>query len=290
MSTGFETDQVLYHAGHEFRVRSLPGLDGQPPLVCIGGAFQNIDSWTQTADWFQPERALLLVDLPGMGDSPLLSNEFDIEFLCESLDNCLQEFGVETASVLAASYGSLIAYRFAQLYPHRIAHLILVGIMAELDQAQVAWARQHIARIQSDPTYEFSDEIVSLLISEHMLKTRRGRVIARMLRKRLDALTGDNVRKYVSNTSRIIEHEPLNISQPPLVPTLVFTGEHDHLTPPRAGRECAETIPGAWFTTIRDADHLCHLQQFDSCVNLVSKFLNDETLFGSKGCNEITRF
>ena len=292
MSTSFETqDQVLFYEGHEFRVRSLPGTDDQPPVVCIGGAFQNIDSWMPTANWFQPQRAMLLVDLPGMGDSPFLSVDFGLDFLSASLNVCLEEFEIEKASILSASYGSLISYRFAQLYPHRISHLALAGIMAWLDEKLDAMAHAHVENVRKHQNNGFANEIVSFLISDHVFKNvRRGRAIARVMKKQISRLSQEALRKYITNTSRLIDHEPLDLTNPPRVPTLVFTGEHDHLTPPHRGREVAEAIPGAYFTTIRDADHLCHLEQFDRCINLVSRFYNNETLTALPGCSDILRF
>lgn len=282
---------VLEHEGFAFHVRSLPGSNEDlAPLICIGGAFQNIESWKTTVDHFQPERRVLLLDMPGMGESDWLPFSYGLDYLAGCIDSCLDWAGCESANVLAASYGSLISYRFAQLYPHRVQRLVLIGVMSHFRDDYYRQAVEHIERVESGVA-DFPTECIDYLVSETVrTKTRRGRAVAKMMRRRLEELTPADIQKYVDNTRRLVFHEPLDLTDPPEMPTLIFTGEHDQLTKPEWNREVAAAIPGSVFTTVRDGDHLCHLEQFGTVSQLVSRFIQDDCLNKVKGCNRIEHF
>lgn len=282
---------VLEHQGFAFHVRSLPGLDETlTPIVCIGGAFQNIESWKTTVDYFQPERQVLLMDLPGMGDSDWLPFSYGLDYLAGCIDSCLDWANVESANILAASYGSLVTYRFAQLYPDRVARMALIGVMSHFREDLFQAAIAHINRVEAGVA-DFPAECIGFLVSDAVrTKTRRGRAVAKMMRRRLEDLSQSDIEKYIDNTRRLIYHEPLDLTDPPDVRALIFTGEHDQLTKPEWNREVAAAIPGAVFTTVRNGDHLCHLEQFGTVSQLISRFFDDECLRSVKGCSDIEQF
>jgi len=57
------------------------------------------------------------------------------------------------------------------------------------------------------------------------------------------------------------------------VPTLVIAGRDDQLIPPAASRQLADAIPGALFTLIPDAGHLCPLEQPVTTTKVIAEFL-----------------
>jgi pimeloyl-ACP methyl ester carboxylesterase len=86
---------------------------------------------------------------------------------------------------------------------------------------------------------------------------------------------------------RLMRHEWYRPEPVPPVPTLVFTGEHDSLTPPAMGRALAAELPGAAFTTVRDADHLVHMERIEEFTDLISRFLTDCPIDGLPYCNPL---
>src|SRR5437764_844890 len=51
-------------------------------------------------------------------------------------------------------------------------------------------------------------------------------------------------------------------------PTVVASGAHDFLWPPKIGRQVADLIPGAKFAIMQDAGHFLHLQAPETLVGL----------------------
>jgi pimeloyl-ACP methyl ester carboxylesterase len=72
-------------------------------------------------------------------------------------------------------------------------------------------------------------------------------------------------------------------------PTLVFTGEHDVLTPPSYVRDLAATIPGALYTSFRDADHMVHMECPEEMADLLIRFFTDQSLDNLPYCDAVER-
>jgi pimeloyl-ACP methyl ester carboxylesterase len=72
-------------------------------------------------------------------------------------------------------------------------------------------------------------------------------------------------------------------------PTLVFTGEHDTLTPPTFVRDLAATISGALYTSFKDADHLVPMECPEEMADLLIRFFTDQSLDNLPYCYPIER-
>jgi hypothetical protein len=93
--------------------------------------------------------------------------------------------------------------------------------------------------------------------------------------------------KYTSNTLRLLHHEPPDLRQPPNCKTFIFTGEFDCFTRPEYCREIANSFPLCYFTTIKNADHLFHLEQFSATAHLLYTFTQGLSVISSEDINEI---
>jgi pimeloyl-ACP methyl ester carboxylesterase len=258
------------------------------PIFFLSGAFQSMDSWDKFVDYFRDKTTLILVDLPGVGKADILPSDFGLDFLAECVDHVLSHVDIQKVNVLSASYGSPIGYEFAKLYPDRVSHLLLAGIMREIPKEVEASVYLTIELLKQNKINEFSDEVINGLLCRDPLKeVNKSKVVSRLFRKQLQNLNPDQIERYIENTLRLFKHTPLNIDHSPDVPTLVFTGEHDTFTRPEYCKEIASSFNKATFTTITKADHLCHMEQFESVIELINNFFTDESLDHITGCNRI---
>jgi pimeloyl-[acyl-carrier protein] methyl ester esterase len=102
---------------------SVPEVDGQRPvLVLLHGWAMSSAVWTCLLPALAEHYRLELIDLPGHGRNAGLAME-GIEGCVDYLDRILPE----SAHLLGWSLGGLIALRFAQRLPDRVAGLSLVA-------------------------------------------------------------------------------------------------------------------------------------------------------------------
>ena len=98
-----------------------------PTVVFVHGALHDHSAWTLMARWFAHHgHGVLALDLPGHGRSsgPALAS---VEAMAEWLLAVLDGAGVEAASLVGHSMGSLIALEAAARTPSRARHLVMVG-------------------------------------------------------------------------------------------------------------------------------------------------------------------
>ena len=263
---------------------------GFSPTLFVSGAFQTMDSWARFAAPFARETTVLLVDPPGMGASDLLPAEVGVDFLAACLQQVLDEHGIEGANVIAASYGTPSALRLAQTRPHRVNRIVLAGTMRELPPALHARIAAAAELARGLHRVALADVCVEgMLCRDHERPVERRGLAARVLRAGILRMSDPDLLKFAANTERLLRHAPIDISQPIAGPeALVFTGEHDCFTLPAACREVAAAFERVWFTTIRRADHLFHLERPDTVLDIFLRFMRRTlTLTPTAGWSEL---
>lgn len=272
---------------HRARLHPDPGFT---PTLFVSGAFQTMDSWTRFERAFAPRTTVLLVDPPGMGRSDLLRPSADVDYLADCLVQVLDERGIERANVVAASYGTPSAYRLAVRHPERVDRIALAGTMRSLPAHMVSRIAHSVGLARARERERLADAAVAaLMCHDRRREVARRDATARVLHSGIVRMTDAELDKYAANTQRLLQHVALDLSQAIRGPeALVFTGEHDCFTPPHECRRLALPFERAWFTTVRHADHLLHLEQWPTVIELLLRFM-DRTLsaHGIEGCNEL---
>jgi len=259
---------------YSYRVIEHPAPRFTPTLF-VSGAFQTMDSWSRFARTFAPHTTVLLVDPPGMGGSDLLPADRGVDFLAQCLGQVLDECNLSRCSVVAASYGTPSAVLLAATRPQHIDRIVLAGTMRELPPH----LRQRIAGTvelarRRDREGLARECVDGMLCHDPTKPIERRERASRILRAGIARMSDAELLKYAANTDRLLHHEPRDLSIAIAGPeALVFTGEHDVFTRPGDCREVASAFERAWFTTVRRADHLFHLQQPEAVVELIFRFV-----------------
>jgi pimeloyl-ACP methyl ester carboxylesterase len=103
------------------------GDRGDPPVVLIHGYTDNARDWVPMLPYLSKHDRLILVDIRGHGQSSKpeccysrLDFAYDIKLLLDGL-------GVRKADIVGHSLGSIIAQTFAEYWPERTAHVVLIS-------------------------------------------------------------------------------------------------------------------------------------------------------------------
>ncbi|MBU1626245.1 alpha/beta hydrolase [bacterium] len=257
-------------------------------VVFISGAFQNMGSWKRFVDHFVQFSRVILIDLPGTGKSALLDESMDFIFLSECIKNVLDEIRTNKINLLATSYGTPVACYFAYKYGDIVSHLVLGGTMKELPLSAKTPMEKSLEFLNENKMNEFINVVIDSLIckDEDKIVTKRN-FVEKIMRKSLQKMSEDEKRKYLLNTKRLLSQKSIKIDRKINSKALVFTGEYDKFTKPEYCREVCNFISNCYFTTIKNSDHLYHLENRDVILNLLDSFLNDKSLHNMEGCNKI---
>jgi pimeloyl-ACP methyl ester carboxylesterase len=262
-----------------------------PPTLFLSGAFQTMESWARFAKAFAPFTTVILLDPPGMGRSDLLPQEFGIDFLAGCVRDLIDSQKFDRINIVAASYGTPVAYRLAQMHPDRLGRIVLAGTMREIPPHIRERVRESVETALIGNRQLLAEQVANGLLCRNPHVAIDRRIVAeRVLRSGLLRMTDVELRQYASNTTRLLEHEPLDLSRSIRGPeALVFTGEHDCFTRPEHCRQVAEAFGRALFTTINRADHLFHIEQFDVVRDLLLHFMQGTLAEPHAGCGPIVK-
>lgn len=240
------------------------------PLVFIGGAFQNIRQIEKLSNAFAKKTWVIAVDTPGNGETGVLPHNYGFDFMCSAINHCLvSELGVDRINLLGCSYGSIIAMKYAQMFPN-IERLVLGAAMSYLPD----WLEYEFNRLlfllKWNKREEFADGFTNLLTNPKLRKTNRlCRITSQKLKHALMHSDCGITEQFIHNTRRILKHANTDLSKMPDVETTVFTGEHDSFTSPSDNKLVASAFKHNHFTLIPNADHMFHVEQFRATVNTI---------------------
>jgi pimeloyl-ACP methyl ester carboxylesterase len=99
---------------------------GETALVFVHGWTCDLTFWRSQVPAFAGDTRILLIDLPGHGQSDKPTIEYSMDFFARSVDAVLQDAGVETAVLVGHSMGTPVIRQFYRLFPHKTWALVVV--------------------------------------------------------------------------------------------------------------------------------------------------------------------
>jgi pimeloyl-ACP methyl ester carboxylesterase len=135
------------------------GDKSAPAVVLIHGYSDNSRSWSPVADQLAKSFRLIAVDLRGHGKSGAPDCCYTLAAMASDVALVMDHFGMERASVVGHSLGSMVAQVLAQRYPERVEKLVLVstGMSATALAAPGGWLWENVMALKDpiDPNSQF---------------------------------------------------------------------------------------------------------------------------------------
>lgn len=104
-----------------------------PTLLFCHGYLGHRGIWDEIAPAFSHSHQILLVDLPGHGQSPSFSACHTMEFMAEKLVELLDEKQIQQVHLVGHSMGGYVGLALLERYPERLLSLILVNSTCKAD-------------------------------------------------------------------------------------------------------------------------------------------------------------
>ncbi len=267
---------------------SLPENAHKPPLVVLGGAFQNFNSYKFCVERIQSDFPVILVDLPSLGNNDQVAAELSMEDLADLLHEFVVQQEIPKVSVMGLSLGSVVASTFAYKHPQLTEKLIVAGIIPRPRKAWRMLMDESRRALDARRMDEFSQAIVLHLVNYGRLEeTGLTSTARRLFQKQMAALTPNERERYMVNGLRLTEVE--GILGHPKCEMLVTTGRYDSFTLPHENGGFAAKCPNATFVLIEGADHLPQLERREESLELFSAFLRGVPLDTLSGITVLSK-
>lgn len=267
---------------------SQPDNAHKTPLIVLGGAFQNFNSYKYCVENVLNEVPVILVDLPSLGNNDQLAPDLGMEDLADLLWHWTEHAGLAKVSLMGLSLGSVVASTYAYKRPANTHKLIVTGIVIRPRKSWRMTLEESLKVLDENRLDEFGQAVVLYLVNHARLKeTEITDITRKLFHRQMRAFHENEQQRYRINARRLLEVE--SILGYPDCETLVATGEYDSFTLPYENALFATRCKNATFALIKGADHVAQLEKRDESVAMFSAFLRGDDLRTVKGIEVLNR-
>lgn len=279
----------------EYMAIAQPETAHLTPIVIIGGAFQNFNSYKYCVEQLFRAGPIILIDMPSMGANQQMTNvetgesagTLELHDLGQMLGDWLDILGLDKVSVMGMSLGSVVASCLADQRPELIDRMILMGVMQKTRKSWRMLLEESLHLMKEQRMDEFGQAVILYLVNHaKMEQTRMSPTAKRLFYRQMADFTATEQDRYDVNCNRLLRLTDVPIPQ---CKVLVACGQYDSFTLPHENANFALQCPNMEFAMIANADHVPQLQRRKETMNLFATFLSDESIQDLDGIIPMTR-
>jgi 3-oxoadipate enol-lactonase len=240
---------------------------GPPVLLIMGLSFAH-QMWFRVLPALASRCRVVLFDNRGVGLSEVPRGPYSIRQMARDAVAVLDAAGLDSAHVIGASMGGMIAQELALRHPQRVLSLLLActshgGLLAK-------WPRFMNPRGMMFGEGQRRERELAFAPMLYSATTPVERI-----HEDLDVQCACewSYKGFLNQFGGVLMWSSYLRLPAIKVPTLVVHGDSDRLVPTANGRVVAARIPGAKFQLIRNAGHILTTDQPDACRRLMVDFL-----------------
>ncbi|MBI2683295.1 MAG: alpha/beta fold hydrolase [Acidobacteriales bacterium] len=242
-----------------------------PDLVFLHAFPSCHEMWLPVANLLSSHFRVTLIDLRGLGQSGLGMDTVSMAQHAADVDRVCREVSMERAVFAGCSIGGYVLFELWRVHRERIKALVLCDTRAAADTAEGRAARlKSVDDVLARGPADFLDVTTTKLLGSTTQRNRRDLVNAARHSMRHSTAAG------IAAIQRGMAERP--DSTPTLatinVPTLIFFGEEDTITPVAEGQVMASSIRDSRFQVIPRAGHLSPFEQPEEVHRLLRNFLD----------------
>jgi pimeloyl-ACP methyl ester carboxylesterase len=230
------------------------------PMVLLHAFPLERSMWRATADALNQLMPTVLVDLPGLGQSPLPGgvDEPCLDDAADGVAEVLDRLGHPRVVLAGVSMGGYVAMAFARRHPDRLAGLGLVDTKAGADTRAAAANRERVAAAVSGAAGTRALLPMLETLVGPTTRHRRPELVARIKAGLLAARVEGVVWSQRAMAERPDSGDTLHDLH---VPAAVVVGEEDALTGVEDARSMQLLLRDAVLTVVPGAGHLAPLER-----------------------------
>ena len=248
------------------------GRPDAPPLLLLHGIGANSLHWRYQFAALTDRFRVIAWNAPGY----MLSDNFKAETprdrdYADALDDFLNALGISDFDVVANSFGTAVAQRFAHSHPGRIGRAIFTGASSARpntpdDRAEALRAR---AAMTARGGYGFSERVSALLASAASPQTIT--LVQQTLR-------ATNPTGFMQAARFLTSGNAPPLGAGLTMPVLLIQGEEDRVTPAAANAELlVRAVPGARLVLLPGCGHLPEVEAPARVNELIEEHLSAST-------------
>ncbi|MCX5516828.1 3-oxoadipate enol-lactonase [Kaistia defluvii] len=240
--------------------------NGKPPLLLTNALGTNLGMWEPQLPALREHFRVIRFDDRGHGGSDVPDTPYTIDRLGRDARGVLDAVEVETAHVVGLSKGGMVAAWLAANKPDYVEKLVICASAPHLPPRDMWEGRAKTAR--SEGLSALVDAVIGRWFQEGF-RAAHPETVARIREMILDT-PAEGYAACCEALGEMDLREDIALIQ---TPTLVICADHDATVQPAKAREWVAHIDGARMEVIRNAAHLCNVEQPEAFNRVLLDFL-----------------
>ena len=280
------TERELPLDGFAVRVREAGGGD---PILCLHGGpgmdagyfFLDTDAWGPGLRALAVDHRVVTYDQRGCGGSgvPDVDEPLALSRHVDDIGQVIAELGLERPTVLAHSFGSVLALLFALQHPEKLSRLVIVGGAPTRDF--MAGYRKAVAEELSPEVQARLSAIQAEDLDDTVMRERFRLVLPLYFHRRLSDEEQEALLSSISFSARVnravaagLESYDLSPALPHIrVPALVVYGTSDRIVQPEYQLAFRGRLLTARFVAFQESGHFPFLEEPEPFARVVHYFV-----------------
>jgi pimeloyl-ACP methyl ester carboxylesterase len=238
-------------------------------VVFIHGIGGSTLTWKKQLDSFRQNYNLLLIDLPGHGQSQEANGRFTHSQVNDEIKHVLDYVGVQKADFVGMSLGTLVIMSFAVTYPSYVNSIILGG--AIINVQGIYKSLMNIAEVVKEflpktATYKMFAQIVMPAKWHEKSRGIFFREAKKLSRRNFLAWVD-----YMTNMSK--QKEIMDKLKALQIPTLFVSGDHDSCFIDGI-KNLSEKLSTAKLVVLEKCGHVCTIERWNEFNQHALSYLN----------------
>ncbi len=235
------------------------------PILFLHGAYVSKREWKYQIDTFAENHEVILLDMPGHGDSDNLM-VYSVELFADYVNEFIKVMKIKPCIICGHSLGGMVTQAVALNYPSAVEKIILADTSYGVKTNIV----------------EFILTTLSMPIFKLMSVEKQAKLFADQLGKhdaKIKEYVYDDIKKHTKNPKNYkkIWDAVTNFNSKESLhkiscPTLILVGERNRQTHKQA-KFMAKAIPYAELAFIKDANHMLNMDNIEDFNKEVSEFI-----------------
>src|SRR5690554_2956116 len=96
-------------------------------MVLLHGFLESSKMWDPLLPELSKDRKIITIDLPGLGESGVISEIHSMELMAEVIDSVLNHLQIASATFVGHSMGGYVTLAYAEMFPDRVEKIVLLN-------------------------------------------------------------------------------------------------------------------------------------------------------------------
>ena len=238
-------------------------------IVLLHGFLENMDIWENFSNELQKKYQVILIDLVGHGNSPLIEETNTMELMAKEVNGLLNALEVSKYVMVGHSMGAYVALAYAELYNDKLNGLGIFHSHAAADTTEGKINRGRAIQVVKENHKDFISSFIPELFTRKNQELYQEEIS--LLQKTARLIPKENVIATLEGLRQRSDKQAL-ISKLK-IPIMFILGKQDSRTPLDKLFLQIEVVKHAEVLILDDVAHMGYIESFDKTLSFVEHFV-----------------